>query len=182
MAWCSSPPCRRSVAVAAGKHRPSIAGRGTLANPIVNGFLRVGDGAVVVADQAIDAVQATPSLISSSFSSSVFCGSQLKDRSKAKAAWRSAKRAANLRFEFHVISHSQARCSAAGWMGRCCCREACASRPWGANSSSVMARSRSLLRNSVQVVPLVVRSTPQCLSWIGISSSRLWSGGPGGIS
>jgi len=32
--------------------------RGTLANPIVNGFVRVGDGAFVVAGQSVDAVQA----------------------------------------------------------------------------------------------------------------------------
>ena len=33
--------------------------RGTLANPIVNGFLRVGDGAFSVAGQSVEAVQAT---------------------------------------------------------------------------------------------------------------------------
>ena len=33
--------------------------RGTLASPLANGFLRVRDGAVVVADQAIDGVEAT---------------------------------------------------------------------------------------------------------------------------
>ena len=33
--------------------------RGTLANPIVNGFLRVGDGAFVVAGQSVEAVKAT---------------------------------------------------------------------------------------------------------------------------
>ena len=35
------------------------AARGTLANPIVNGFLRVGDGAFSLAGQSIEAVQAT---------------------------------------------------------------------------------------------------------------------------
>ena len=33
--------------------------RGTLANPIVNGFLRVGDGAFSLAGQSVEAVQAT---------------------------------------------------------------------------------------------------------------------------